>query len=203
MDNVNQTDNKTDFIETLFASFEARIQKIENVFITSESVNESSLALMNDFQHSMQEFRNERTQLNSKLRENLAKGGSMRKNDYDILMDEIFLQLDRKEKEAENQFYSYIEDQKAMVRFLRQGVLEIKNTGLDENQKKIDAFKLELEAILKTQQQRKENAILKFIEFQNIHKKITDNFQKLLNQDVNLHCKDIKKVKKQFLDELV
>jgi hypothetical protein len=202
MDQVNQTDS-TDFIETLFTSFEARIQKIENVFITSESVNESSLSLMNDFQHSMQEFRKERMLLNSKLRDNLARGGSLRKNDYDILMDEIFLQLDRKEKEAEEQFYSYIEDQKAMVRFLRQGILEIKNTGLDDNQKKIEDFKLELEAILKTQQQRKEGAIQKFIEFQNIHKNITDNFQKLLNQDVNLFCKDIKKVKKHFLEEIV
>jgi hypothetical protein len=151
----------------------------------------------------MQEFRKERMLLNSKLRDNLARGGSLRKNDYDILMDEIFLQLDRKEKEAEEQFYSYIEDQKAMVRFLRQGILEIKNTGLDDNQKKIEDFKLELEAILKTQQQRKEGAIQKFIEFQNIHKNITDNFQKLLNQDVNLFCKDIKKVKKHFLEEIV
>jgi hypothetical protein len=158
---------------------------------------------MNDFQHSMQEFRKERMLLNSKLRDNLARGGSLRKNDYDILMDEIFLQLDRKEKEAEEQFYSYIEDQKAMVRFLRQGILEIKNTGLDDNQKKIEDFKLELEAILKTQQQRKEGAIQKFLEFQNIHKNITDNFQKLLNQDVNLFCKDIKKVKKHFLEEIV
>ena len=59
------------------------------------------------------------------------------------------------------------------------------------------------EEILKTQQQRKEGAIQKFLEFQNIHKNITDNFQKLLNQDVNLFCKDIKKVKKHFLEEIV
>ena len=195
--------NNTDFIETLLTSFEARIQKIETVFSTSEAVNESSHALMNDFQHSLQDLRKERMQLNTMLRENLAKSGSLRKNDYDCLMDELFLLLDQKEKEAEDQFNRYIEDQKAMVSFLRQGILEIKNTEQNDNKKKIEEFKLELETILKAQQHRKEQAIAKFLEFQNINKKITNNFQQLLDQDVQIFCKDIKNVKKHLLEELV
>lgn len=195
--------NDIDFIETLLTSFEVRIQKIETVFSTSEAVNESSHALMNDFQHSLQDLRKERMQLNTMLRENLAKNGSLRKNDYDCLMDELFLLLDQKEKEAEDQFNRYIEDQKAMVSFLRQGILEIKNTEQNDNKKKIEEFKLELETILKAQQHRKEQAIAKFLEFQNINKKITNNFQQLLDQDVQIFCKDIKNVKKHLLEELV
>lgn len=202
MEPATQT-NITDFIETLLTSFEVRIQKIETVFSTSEAVNESSHALMNDFQHSLQDLRKERMQLNTMLRENLAKNGSLRKNDYDCLMDELFLLLDQKEKEAEDQFNRYIEDQKAMVSFLRQGILEIKNTEQNDNKKKIEEFKLELETILKAQQHRKEQAIAKFLEFQNINKKITNNFQQLLDQDIQIFCKDIKNVKKHLLEELV
>ncbi len=197
------TNNNIDFIETLLTSFESRIQKIENVFTTSDAVTESSHALMNDFQISMQELRKERTQLNEMLRENMAKSGSLRKNDYDILMDEIFILLDEKEKEAEVHFYLYIEDQKSMVRFLRQGILEIKNTELNNNKEKIAAFKLQLDTILKDQQNRKESAINKFSEFQNIHKKLTTNFQHLLKKDVHVFCKDIKNIKKHLLEELV
>ncbi len=192
-----------DFIETLLTSFESRIQKIETVFTTSDAVNESSHALMNDFQLSMKELKKERTQLNDLLRENMAKSGSLRKNDYDILMDEIFLLLDQKEKEAEDHFYLYIEDQKAMVRFLRQGILEIKNTEKNTNTQKIASFKLQLETILKDQQNRKEGAINKFFEFQNFHKKITTNFQHLLKQDAHILCRDIKNIKKHLLEELV
>jgi hypothetical protein len=202
MEPANQN-NSNDFIETLLTSFEDRIQKIESVFSTSESVTESSHALMNDFQHSLQELREERTQLNTMLRENMAKNGSLRKNDYDILMGDIFILLDEKEKEAEDQFNKYVEDQKAMVRFLRQGILEIKNTEQNDHKEKIEAFKLGLETILKAQQQRKEHAISKFLEFQDIHKKIITNFQQLLDQNVSLLCKDIKKVKKHLLEELV
>lgn len=195
--------NNTDFIETLFTSFEDRIQKIETVFSASEAVNESSHSLMSDFKYSLKELKGERTAFNTMLRDNMAKNGSLRKNDYDILMDDIFLLLDEKEKEAEDEFYRYIEDQKAMVRFLRQGILEIKNTEQNDSKEKIEEFKLGLETILKTQQHRKERAIGKFLEFQGIHKKITHNFQQLLDQDVPVFCNDIKNVKKHLLEELV
>jgi hypothetical protein len=193
----------TDFIDTLLTSFESRIQKIENVFTTSDAVNESSHALMNEFQLSMNDLRKERTLLNGTLRDNMAKSGSLRNHDYDILMDEIFCLLDEKEKEAEDYFHLYIEDQKAMVRFLRQGILEIKNTAQNNNTENISAFKQQLEAILKDQQIRKENAINKFSEFQIIHKKLTYNIRQLLNQDIHIFCKDIKNIKKHLLEELV
>ncbi len=90
-----------------------------------------------------------------------------------------------------------------MVRFLRQGILDIKNTEKNNNTEKIAAFKLHLETILNNQQHRKEGAINKFIDFQNIHKKLTTNIQQLLNQDVHVFCKDIKKIKKRLLEELV
>jgi len=196
-------DKNTDFIETLLSSFEARIEKIETVFSISEAVTESSNALLNDFRNSIKELRQERVLVNSILRENLAKCGSLRKNDYDILMDDVFQLLNDKEKEAENQFYMYLENQKSMVHFLRQGILEIKNTSLDENRAKIEEFKAKLDITLKAQQQHKKQAITKFLEFQKIHKIIINNFKKLIDKDVHIFCKDIKNVKKHLIEELV
>ena len=160
-----------DFIETILTSFEERIQKIEAAFSTSEAVYDSSNVLTKDFQQSMLELRNERTQLNTMLRENLAKKGSMRKNDYDCFMDDIFLLLNEKEKEAESQFYQYIGDQKQMVLFLRQGILDIKSMEQENHKEKIAAFKAMLDNTLVEQQLSKERAITKFKEFQHLHKK--------------------------------
>lgn len=137
------------------------------------------------------------------LRENLSKTGSLRKNDYDCLMDDLFALLDQKEKEAEDLFNRYIEDQKRLVHFLRHGLLEIRNTVEDNYTGKIDTFRASLENILKTQQHVKERAIEKLQEFQNIHQKITANFQQLLQSNEHVHCKDLKKVKNQLLEELV
>lgn len=193
----------TDFIENLLTSFESRLEKIETVFTSSEAVSESSLTLMNDFHLSLQDLREQRTQLNTMLRENMAKSGSLRKNDYDIMMYDIFFLLNEKEKEAENQFVRYIDDQKAMVRFLRQGIFGINNTEHNDYKEKIKEFKRELDSILNSQHRRKEKAITKFLEFQEIHKKITDKLQKLIDQDLPVSCKDIKNVKKHLLEELV
>ena len=55
-----KTDNEnhsTDFIGTLLTSFEERIQKIETTFSSSESLIESSKALLNDFQHSLKKLK--------------------------------------------------------------------------------------------------------------------------------------------------
>lgn len=195
--------NNVDFIDTLLNAFEDRVQKIETVFTTSEEVNESSHALHNEFTYSLHEFRKERMTLNEKLRENLARSGSLRKNDYDILMDEIFVLLDKKETEAAKMFQDYIDDQKAMIHFFREEILDLKTPAQHYSKEKIEKFKVSLDSILKAQQQRKDQTIAKFQEFQNIHKKITGHFRHLLDQNVNILFKDIKNVKKHLIEEFV
>jgi hypothetical protein len=106
-----------DFIDRLLTSFEDRILKIEAAFSTPKAEYDSSNVLINDFHQSLLVLKTERTYLNSMLRENLAKNGSMRKNDYDNLMEDIFTFLNEREKEAEYQFNHYIEDQRQMVLF--------------------------------------------------------------------------------------
>ncbi len=202
---MNETPQNSidDLLEDIITSYEDRIQKIETIFNTSQTVADSYHVLLNDFQYSLQELRKERTALNTMLRDNMAKNGSLRKNDYDILMNDIFLLLDGKEKEAKDEFHKYIEDQRTMANFLRQGIFGIKNTQPNDNKEKIDEFKLGLETILSSQQDRKDGAIEKFLEYQNIHQKIIRDFQVLLEQDIRTKCKDIKKVKKILLEQLV
>jgi hypothetical protein len=190
--NATPQNSIDDFLEDIITSYEDRIQKIETIFNTSQTVADSYHVLLNDFQHSLQELRKERTALSTMLRDNMAKNGSLRKNDYDILMNDIFFLLDRKEKEAKDEFHKYIEDQRTMANFLRQGIFGIKNTKLIDNKEKIDDFKLGLETILSSQQDRKNGVIVKFLEYQNMHQNITRDFQVLLDQDINIKCKDIK-----------
>jgi hypothetical protein len=201
MNHDNQK-HSSDFIETLLHSFEDRIQKIEKAFSSSESVIESSQVLLDDFQNSLKKLKKERKELNNILREHMAKIGSLRKNDYDFLMEDLVLLLNEKEQEAKDEFRQYIIYQKEMVSLLRKGILETKNIGKNDNKENIKNFKLELENILKAQQERKEHAVLKFLEFQGIHEKITHSFNELINQDTHVFCKDLKNVKKHLLEEI-
>jgi 23S rRNA pseudoU1915 N3-methylase RlmH len=118
------------------------------------------------------------------------------------MMGELFFVLEQKEKEAEDEFHQYIEYQKTMASLLREGVLEIKNIGQNDNKENIKNFKIEIETILKSQQDKKEEATIKFLELQDIHEKISNSFNGLINQDTHVFCKDLKNVKKYLLEEI-
>jgi hypothetical protein len=201
MEKLNQN-SPTDFIDTLLTSFEDRIFKIKAAFSTPEEEYASSNFLIKDFHQSLLALKTERTYLNSMLRENLAKNGSMRKNDYDNLMEEIFTFLNEREREAEYQFNRFIEDQRQMVLFLHHDILEINGIDYDDNIEKVTAFKSKLDNLLKSQQHWKASAITKFTEFRHIHQKFTGKFKQLLEPDVCMFCKDIKMFKKQLLEEI-
>lgn len=199
---VSPKSTSFDFIETIISSYEERIHKIEEVFHSSEVVADSSNNLFYDFEHSLLELRKERMQLNEALREDMAKNGSLRKNDYDSMMKEIFDLLDEKEKEAEQNFREYIEDQKNMVHFLRQGMLSVRNIEDPDYRRQVDEFKKELEHILVMQQQRKSLVISKFLEFQNVHIRVTEIFRMILKREKSAHFREVKEIKKHLMDAI-
>jgi hypothetical protein len=192
-----------DFIEKFISSYEDQIEKIETVFRSTEAVSDSSYILYRDFELSLSELREERLNINDALRENLAKNGSLRKNDYDSMMNDIFVFLDEKEKDAEESLTGYIRDQRKMSEILRQGILAIKSTNQDGSKHKIEDFKKNLKDILATEQERKDLVIAKLLQFQNIHNRVTVIFRQMLEKGDSIHYKDIKEIKTHFLEEKV
>jgi hypothetical protein len=193
--------NHAEFIEDVINSYETHIKNIEAVFSTSESVNDSSHRLFDNLNRSIIELNEERLQLNSKLRDTLAKNGSLRKNDYDRYMDEIFQVLRNMENEAKNSFSGYLQDQKAMVKMVRENILTLKNKEKQTQKELIREFKKELEQIMLAQQRGKELVITNFIRLQNMHNKLTQHFKQLLNKQKDINSKDVKDLKNILLNE--
>jgi hypothetical protein len=194
--------NPAEFIEDVINSYETQIKNIEALFSTSEAVNDSSHRLFDNLNRSIIELSEERLQLNSKLRDSLAKNGSLRKNDYDTLMDEIFQVLKNLENEAKSSFIGYLEDQKAMVKLVRKNILALKNKEKQTQKELIREFKKELEQIMLAQQRGKELVITNFIRFQNMHNKLTLHFKQLIGKQKNVNSKDVKELKNILLSEI-
>lgn len=194
--------NPAEFIENVINSYETQIKNIEKVFSTSEAVNDSSHHLFNNLNRSIAELSEERMKLNYKLRENMAKNGSLRKNDYDCLMDEIYQVLNSMENEAKKSFTGYLDDQKAMVKLIRENILALKNKEKQSQKEVIQEFKNELEQIMLVQQRGKELVISNFIKFQNMHNRLTLYLKQLLNKQNAVNCKDIKEFKHILLSEI-
>lgn len=191
----------SEFIEDVINSYENQIKNIESVFKSSEAVSDSSHHLYISINKSISELGSERMQLNDELREKMAQSGSLRKNDYDNLMDDIFQAMKNLEEEAKMSFAKYIEEQKAMVMLVRENIVAIKSMKKSPPKDIIMGFKEELERIISAQQKGKEVVIASFARFQNIHNQFIQHIQ-LLSKQEKTKSKDIKELKSFILNNM-
>jgi hypothetical protein len=190
------------FFDNIIASYETRIQKIQTAFQSSETITESSHNLFDNVNNSLSELKKERDLLNLKLCENLAKNGSLRKKDYNTMMSGILSALDEKEKDAETQFLNFIEAQKETAQSLKNSLLGIKDITTQDANEKIRIIKEQLSQISKQQETRKDVVMKTFMEFQQMHNRMMERLESLLDKGEHIQIQDIKKVKDQIMKEI-
>jgi hypothetical protein len=200
--NIQPELNIDGFFDNIITSYETRIQKIQTAFQSSENITESSHFLFDNVQSSLNNLRKERTLLNTKLCEILAKNGSLRKKDYNTMMSGIFCALDEKEKEAETQFLRFIEAQKETAQALKTSLLGIKDITSPDVTEKINLVKIQLSQISELQESRKETVMKSFSDFQKLHNRMIESLNALLCKGDQIHVHDIKKIKDQLIKEL-
>ncbi len=191
----------SEFIEEVINSYENQIKNIESVFKSSEAVNDSSHHLFINLNQSIADLEAERMQLNDELRDKMARSGSLRKNDYDMLMDDIFQAMKKLEEDAKMSFTNYIEEQKSMVKLVRENIIAIKSLNGNSIKAVISGFKQELERIISAQQKGKEIVISSLIRFQNMHNIFIQHIQ-LLSKQERTKSKDIKELKSFILTNM-
>ena len=194
--------NINGFFDNIISSYETRIQKIQAAFQSSEHITESSHSLFDNVHNSLNDLKKERDILNSRLCETLAKNGSLRKKDYNLMMSGILSSLDEKEKEAQKQFLIFIEAQKETTQSLKNSLLDIKDIASPDAGKKIVLIKEQLSQISKLQEMRKETAMKSFMDFQQMHNRIMECLEKLLEKGDHILIKDLKKIKNQIIIEI-
>ena len=190
------------FFDSIITSYETRIQKIQTAFQSSENITESSHSLFDNVHSSLNDLRKERDLLNSRLCETVAKNGSLRKKDYNSLMSGILNALDEKEKEAENQFLIFIESQKETAQSLKNSLLGIKDITTPDVNEKITIIKEQLSQISKLQETRKETVMKTFVDFQQMHNRMMECLENLLEKGDHILIQDIKKIKDQIIKDI-
>jgi len=195
--------NTDGFFDNIITSYETRIQKIQTAFQSTENITESSHSLFDNVQNSINELKKERDILNSRLCENLAKNGSVRKKDYNTIMSGILAVLNEKEKEAEKQFLNYIEAQKETVQSLKNSLLGIKYITTEDTKDKIITIKKQLSQITTTQEKGKEMVMKTFTDFQQMHNRMIGCLEDLLEKGDHILIKDIRKNMDQVLKEVI
>ncbi len=172
-----------------------RIQKIQNAFQSSENIKESCHYLVDSVKDSLDYLKERRLDLSSKLCEVLAKKESVRKKDYNSIMDDINMMLDEKENTAKNHFLNYIEDQKEFTQSLKDIIVNISDYSKENLNNKNALLKSELSEIAEIQEKRKQTVITILTNFQETHKKVMEYLESLLEKGEDITIRDIKKAK--------
>ncbi len=190
------------FFDSLISSYETRIQKIQTAFQSTEIITESSHSLFDNVHSSLNDLRKERDLLNSRLCEVMAKNGSLRKKDYNTMMAGILSTLEEKEREAESQFLHFMEAQKETAQSLKNSLLGIKDITSQGTNEKITLIKEQLSQISKQQEMRKETVMKTFTNFQQMHNRMMECLESLLQKGEQIAVQDIKNVKELINKEI-
>lgn len=185
-DDMNDTIKKN---ETFF--FENEIQNMNSIF-------DNTHQLIEFFQDSFFDVKQEREKINISLRENLAKNNSLRRKDFDTMVEDILAIQDESEKEVKYLFKNYLNEQKELSHSLIANLDKFRNACINGKSQEIKKLQTLIRQILSKQEERKNEVSSKLKEFQKEQQNITSQFKEFLTKDNDLRIQDFKIMLKGF-----
>lgn len=179
------------FLDNIVSTYESSVRNMGAILDTTHKILEG-------FQDSFLDRKQEREKINAELREILAKNESLRWKDFDNMMQTIFLPQDRKEKEVRNLLSYYLNEQGEAVNTLRNNFIRVKDAIVTGETERVKEFQGMLKDIFARQDERKKEVTLKLKEFQRNQQEIRERLEELRTKGRELRIKDLKSMLKKF-----
>lgn len=178
-------------VNNILHSYEARIQSIGSVFDTTHQILQGSQDVLLD-------TRQEREKTSLELRESLAKNESLRRKDFDNMMQNILSIQNEREKEVRSLLNHYLNEQREMAKALRENLERFKDYLAKGEAQRLKGLQEMIKEILAKQDKRKEEVTSRLKEFQNEQKVLSARLKELLAKGKELRIKDFKSMLKEF-----
>ncbi|MCJ7508285.1 MAG: hypothetical protein MUO85_06085, partial [candidate division Zixibacteria bacterium] len=151
-------------VQDLVASYQTRVDAIGTIIDNTYQV--------------LEDFKDKRAKLSDELKEVLAKRQSLRKKDFDRMMNGILLNQEGKEKEIKQSLKDFLKEQKKGAGELKDALTKGEAERMRKAQVEIEKGIVEIKGLLKN-----------FCEQQ---KKLTEKLKELLTKGNDLKIKDFK-----------
>jgi hypothetical protein len=178
-------------VEEILSSFEERLESIGSIIDNTQMI-------LGEFQESMPNTKQEREDLRNELRDSLARNESLRKKDFDAMMNTILLAQDHREREVRGLLSSYLSEQRAMARTLKENLGSFRGSLNRDNICRVEEFHQMLQDILEKQEERKAEIIAELKRYQKEQNELSCNLVELLSRGKDLRTKDLRVMLKQF-----
>jgi hypothetical protein len=150
--------DKDDILESVISSYEARIQSIDVFFETASQI-------VQDFQDSLLNTRAEREKINGQLRDSLARNASLRKKDFDRMMNIISSYVEQSEQEVKQLSRKYLGEQTKLMRQLKESLREFRGALTEGRAEKVKELQILIREILSKQDENKNKVTSKLEQF--------------------------------------
>ena len=180
-----------DVVEDVISSYEGRIQNIGSFFDTTHLI-------LRDFKEVFHGRKEEREEINTRLRDILARNESLRRKDFNSMMNGILTSQDSREKEVKTLLRDYLDEQTEMVRVLRDSMENFRGSIARGELESIRELQGMVKEVIARQDERKEEVTSKLKEFQREESVLASGLKCLLAKGRELRTKDLKLMLKEF-----
>jgi DNA repair exonuclease SbcCD ATPase subunit len=188
---MSLTEGIKDIAGNMVASYATKSRSIESFFDTTHQILEG-------FPNSFLDTRQEREKINAQLRENLTKNESLRRKDFDRLMQDILSAQEDKEKQVKEGLNGYLAEQRETIRQLGDNLAKFKDALARGEAQRIKEFQALLQEILAKQDERKKEVTSQLKEFQKQQQELAKSLKELLSKGRELRIKDLKSMLGEF-----
>jgi hypothetical protein len=180
-----------DMVDSAFAPYEARSQSIGSLF-------DSTHRILEGFLRSFVEARQEREKINGQLRENLAENESLRRKDFNQLMQGVLSAQEDRENHVKDKLNRYLVEQGEMVHMLGDSLATFKGDLAGGEAQRIKEFQSLMQELLAKQDERKNEVTSELNKFQKQQQELAHTLKELLAKGRELRIKDFKRMLGEF-----
>jgi hypothetical protein len=181
-------------IDILFASYEERVSSIGTFIDTTYQVAQEA-------QHPLLATKEEQERINAELRERLATTSSLRRKDFDRMMQELLSSQREQEEEVRSLLDSYLKEQRAIVQELRDSLTRVRDSAAEDKAAEVKRLHNQLKETPERQERCRGRMCEKLREFQRKHEALTSMLRDLLARGEDLKIRDFKQMLGRFKND--
>ena len=166
----------------------------EEVLRFYESSIDKVSTMVNNTNRILGEFRVERATANSTLKDSLAKEKSLRKKDFDNILDEMIPFHNEKEEQIKTTLNDFLNEQRKAAETIKKKISSNEKIRFDE-------FREMLNKIQGDRENREKEVRTMLQEFQMEYKRMGEALQNFLKMDKSVRIRDVRNMMKDFRRE--
>lgn len=171
-------------VREIIDSYEARVTAVGKIIDTTHELIET--------------YREKRFELSAELKDKLARSESLRRKDFDRMMQEVYRSREEKEKQVKQLLKNFLRERSEMAEQLKTLLEDIEHKGVIAKASKIEDFRMSFSEIKARHEDREREVTQMLRGFHREQESLSRELKNLLAKGESVRIKDVKSMLGNF-----